>query len=944
MTTHLVISTHNINGFERHADFLRARCENESNTVQCIQEHWLRPPFKKIKGENKLQHVHKDFDGYGTSAMKKSMQEKVRLGRPFGGTGFLWHKKFSRFISPRTDLKHERVSVLELNSSYGKILCLNVYFPYLDYSKIDTQKAILCETIGFIDHILDNNSFSSFIIAGDLNCNIFDNTHPFTPLIRDLMKRRSLLCSFDLIDGFNHNTAWTRSNFGNNNGVNSTSLIDFILISDCLKDLVSKVEICDVPGNLSDHVPVSVHFKLDFDDMLQKSNSNLPSSVNWSNLNSDVLEHYSDVMETALASIQIPFHSLLHGNCSCDNSDHVFLIEKYFCDIVAAIETADKCLPRVKPGISKSYWNNELSDLKTASFEAFQLWRDSGKPLSGPIFDLKKKSHYRYKYAIRNAKRRFDQNLCDSIHLDLLNKDSNGFWKAWKSVHGNGKDESVRVNGKFNDIDIANEFASNFQKVYEEANSEQAKRLSYEFRSLYSDYFDSHKTDDLYSAYLSWDNMLEIMSKLKAGKASGSAIKAEHVLHGTPLLVIHLQLLFNSMIQHSYVPTAFLKGVITPIVKDAEGDLSSPDNYRGITLSHVFSFLFDHAILLKIDHLLLTDDLQFGYKKKHSCNHAIFTVKKCINYFRDHGSRVYASFLDCTKGFDRVSHDGLFIKLLKRNVPLCWLRIFMYWYSNMFSVCKWNDTFSFSFPVISGVRQGGVLSAKFWAVYMNDLFLQLKSTKKGCYIFHRFIACILYADDVCLLAPTRKAMQCLLDTCSEYAQSWCIRYNANKTKMMYFGEDFNSLTCGPLSLNDKNLEYVTEWKYLGVMVKSNKNFSTSVLKPRSAFYRSSNSILNVLNGPSEDVQMRLLYSICVPCLTYACDVVDYSCKDKQSLHVALNDAIRKIFGYNRWQSIKDIRESFGFLSVTEIFAKRKSKFELSLPHSGNSLLTFLLNT
>ena len=158
---------------------------------------------------------------------------------------------------------------------------------------------------------------------------------------------------------------------------------------------------------------------------------------------------------------------------------------------------------------------------------------------------------------------------------------------------------------------------------------------------------------------------------------------------------------------------------------------------------------------------------------------------------------------------------------------------------------------------------------------------------------------------------------------------------------MYFGDDFNSITCSPLSLNGKDLEFVKEWKYLGVMVKSDKLFCTSVLKPRCAFYRSANSILNVLNKPSEDVQMKLLYSICVPCATYACDVIDYSNKDKQSLHVALNDAIREIFGYDRWQSIKDIRESFGYQSITEIFAKSKTNFERSLPSIGNSVLTFL---
>ena len=88
--------------------------------------------------------------------------------------------------------------------------------------------------------------------------------------------------------------------------------------------------------------------------------------------------------------------------------------------------------------------------------------------------------------------------------------------------------------------------------------------------------------------------------------------------------------------------------------------------------------------------------------------------------------------------------------------------------------------------------------------------------------------------------------------------------------------------------------------------------------------------------------MKLLFTICVPNLTYACDVVDYHNKDQQSLHVTLNDAIRKIFGYNRWQSIKDIRESFGYPSITEIFAKRKSMFKNRIPHVGNALLSFLL--
>ena len=159
--------------------------------------------------------------------------------------------------------------------------------------------------------------------------------------------------------------------------------------------------------------------------------------------------------------------------------------------------------------------------------------------------------------------------------------------------------------------------------------------------------------------------------------------------------------------------------------------------------------------------------------------------------------------------------------------------------------------------------------------------------------------------------------------------------------MLYIGPNFDSFSCQPLFLNGKQLDFVSQWKYLGVTIISEGFFCCSVNKPRSTFYRSSNSILNVLNRPSEDVQLRLLYSICVPNLTYACDVVDYHSKDKQSLHVALNDAIRKIFGYYCWQSVRDIRESRGYSSVTEIFAERKSTFDSRLSQIGNSLLSSL---
>ena len=87
--------------------------------------------------------------------------------------------------------------------------------------------------------------------------------------------------------------------------------------------------------------------------------------------------------------------------------------------------------------------------------------------------------------------------------------------------------------------------------------------------------------------------------------------------------------------------------------------------------------------------------------------------------------------------------------------------------------------------------------------------------------------------------------------------------------------------------------------------------------------------------------MKLLYCCCVPNLTYASDVIVFSSGDMQKLHVATNDAIRKIFTYNRWESVTTLRQNRGYLSMTQIYAQRKRDFEDRLPTIGNSLISAL---
>ena len=145
----------------------------------------------------------------------------------------------------------------------------------------------------------------------------------------------------------------------------------------------------------------------------------------------------------------------------------------------------------------------------------------------------------------------------------------------------------------------------------------------------------------------------------------------------------------------------------------------------------------------------------------------------------------------------------------------------------------------------------------------------------------------------------------------------------------------------PLMMYGNELEFVDSYKYLGVTVMSGSSISFSNLKPLIKFRQSVNTILNVPAQPSEPVLLELLYTMCVPHLTYACETLNYSSAQINSLNVALNDSLRRIFTYNRWESVRFLRMTFGYPSITDIFRKRTAYFLKQMPSTGNNTLIYL---
>ena len=69
------------------------------------------------------------------------------------------------------------------------------------------------------------------------------------------------------------------------------------------------------------------------------------------------------------------------------------------------------------------------------------------------------------------------------------------------------------------------------------------------------------------------------------------------------------------MLTHGVAPAGLLLSTLVPIPKNKRGTKSDSNNYRQIAISSLLGKLFDIIILEEQHHGLITDELQFGFKR-----------------------------------------------------------------------------------------------------------------------------------------------------------------------------------------------------------------------------------------------------------------------------------------------------------------------------------------
>ena len=560
----------------------------------------------------------------------------------------------------------------------------------------------------------------------------------------------------------------------------------------------------------------------------------------------------------------------------------------------------------------------------------------AGRPKTGFIFDNKTKDKLNYKFAIKQNKRSAENKVSDKLQEALLYKNSTSFWKTWKSKISNKKSNKICIKGNPSDKDAVELFATFFQETTSPNSTDFDQIKQDELKKLLQNYtgnelmFDKFKfTSELVALSL---------AKMNKGKAGGEdSLTVEHLLNCHPIHFSLCARLFNNMLRCSYVPTAFGRGITIPIPKNdnCRGG-HEIDSFRGITLSCVISKLFEHCLLILFSQYFKTSDNQFGFKPNVGCQHAVYTVRKVVDHYVTNNSTVNMCFLDLQKGFDKVNNAVLMLKLMKRGIPVAFVKMFLFWNSISYNQVRWQDILSQPYKLLAGVRQGGVLSPVLFSVYVDDILQMFK--KYGCIYKGLSVSAIMYADDILLLAPSVQELQRMINICTGELEKLDLKVNPMKTIAMRIGCRFNS-TCSNLTVVNKPIQWNTEAKYLGIYIQSGYNFKCNFSTTKSKFYRSANAILSQLGKNNNSaVSVQLAGAIALPILTYCIEALALNKSELALLNHPWIRIFQKCFGTFDTKVVEQCQWYTGYLPINHYHAIRSVNFISKLENSKNILL------
>ena len=132
-----------------------------------------------------------------------------------------------------------------------------------------------------------------------------------------------------------------------------------------------------------------------------------------------------------------------------------------------------------------------------------------------------------------------------------------------------------------------------------------------------------------------------------------------------------LPMIFNNCINTGTFSDIWKRPNIIAVHK--KGDKQIVNNYRPVSLLPIFGKKFEKLIFNSIMDFLeeynLLSSNQYGFRQNDSCGSQLLSIVHIYSSFNCHPSlEVRGVFLDISKAFDRVWHEGLLYKIQSTGI------------------------------------------------------------------------------------------------------------------------------------------------------------------------------------------------------------------------------------------------------------------------------------